>query len=87
MREGGEMDIDRFINSGQGEAFMKAYTLQRKYKDGTEPEVIKYWADKGVKKVFEKGAFGITWAAYVPQGSVGLARQRLLCPRRGTCSE
>ena len=30
--EGGKMDVDRFINSGQGEALVNSYKLQIKYK-------------------------------------------------------
>ena len=48
--EGGKMDVDRFINSGQGEALINSYKLQIKYTDGMEPEVIKYWDDLGHQK-------------------------------------
>ena len=67
LQDGATIDIDRFINSGQGEALINSYKLQIKYVDGMEPEVFKYWDDKGIKKVIEKGVFGIKWVAYVPK--------------------
>ena len=61
------MDVDRFINSGQGEALINSYKLQAKYKTGMEPEVIKYWDDKGIKKVDQNADPRTRWIAYVPK--------------------
>jgi hypothetical protein len=65
--EGGKMDVERFINSGQGEALINSYKLQAKYKTGMEPEVIKYWDDKGIKKVDQNADPRTRWIAYVPK--------------------
>lgn len=63
-----KMDLERFINSGQGEALLKSYALQIKYKDGSDPEVIKYWKDKGIKKIIFGGQnkYVHQYVAYVP---------------------
>jgi hypothetical protein len=67
LQDGSKMDIGRFINSGQGEALINSYQLQIKYKDGMEPEVIKYWNDRGIIKEDHNTDPRTRWFSYVPQ--------------------
>ena len=65
--ENKKMDVDRFINSGQGEALINSYKLQILYKDPMDPAVIKHWDDKGIKKVNHNEDARLPWFAYVPK--------------------
>jgi hypothetical protein len=64
---GSKIDIDRFINSGQGEALVNSYKLQIKYKDGMDPSVVKYWDDLGIKKEDHNTFPRPRWFSYVPK--------------------
>lgn len=66
LREGG-VDVNRFVNSGQGEALIQSYELQSKYKDGIDPHVIKYWDDLGIKKEDHNADPRTRWFSYVPK--------------------
>ena len=61
------VDTDRFINSGQGEAFINSYKLQIKYTDGMDPHVIKYWDNLGIKKEEHNADPRTLWFSYVPK--------------------
>jgi hypothetical protein len=64
---GSKIDIDRFINSGQGEALINSYKMRFQYRDGMDPEVIKYWSDRGIIKEEHNADPRTRWFSYVPK--------------------
>ena len=65
---GPRTDFERFIHSGQGEAYIKSNWLRLHYSDGMHPDVIKYWDDRGVKKEVHYMERDLaSWYSYVPK--------------------
>lgn len=76
-RMGPDIDTDRFIHSGQGEALLNSYKLQIKYADGMNPRVVECWDDFGVIKEEHDKGMRTRWFSYVPHGALDQSSARL----------
>jgi len=70
VRMGPDIDAERFIHSGQGEALLNSYKLQIKYADGMNPRVVEYWDDFGVLKEEHDKGQRTRWYSYVPNSAL-----------------